>query len=107
EIHLPCTCTGSAGGVKAALAGTATWLTIIYDGYTMDGNTIAGNTRATGIGTTVGAATATSTTPTIRISGWGNVLATGTLTTQFPQNASNAAASTAKAGSTMLVWDMP
>jgi hypothetical protein len=35
------------------------------------------------------------------------VNAAGTLTVQFAQNASNAAASTVLAGSTMMVHDMP
>jgi len=107
EVHLPCTCGASAGGVKAALAGTATWTSIIYDGWTMDGNTIAGYARATAIATAVGAATTTSTTPTIIIKGFGTVNAGGTFTTQFGQNVSNATASVAKTGATMLVFDMP
>ena len=91
-----------AGGVKAAIAGTATATSIIYEGITTAAAGLAAQTRATALGTEVGGAT-TATAGLIRIDGTITVNAGGTLTVQFAQNASNGAASSVLVGSTFIV----
>lgn len=83
-----------AGGVKAAIGGTATATSIIYQAEVLDGSTLAtmGTARATSLATTVGDVTAV-TAARITISGTIVVNAAGTLTVQFAQNASNGSAS--------------
>lgn len=83
-----------AGGVKAAIGGTATATSIIYQAEVMDGSTLAtmGTARATSLGTTVGDVTAV-TAARITITGTIVVNAAGMLTVQFAQNASNGSAS--------------
>jgi hypothetical protein len=105
EAKLLCT-DAAAGGVQAAINGTATATAIIYEGYTQDANTIKGQVQATALGTAVGSTTTTGTTPSITIRGTINVSASGTLTVQFAQNTSNGTASTVKTGSTFSVRDI-
>lgn len=83
-----------AGGVKAAIGGTATATSIIYQADVLDGSTQAtvGTARATSLATTVGDVTAV-TAARITISGTIVVNAAGTLVPQFAQNASNGTAS--------------
>lgn len=83
-----------AGGVKAAIGGTATATSIIYQAEVLDGSTLAtmGTARATSLATTVGDVTAV-TAARITITGTIVVNAAGTLTVQFAQNASNGTAS--------------
>lgn len=83
-----------AGGVKAAIGGTATATSIVYEAEVKDGSTFAtmGTSRATSLATTVGDVTAV-TAARITISGTIVVNAAGTLTVQFAQNASNGSAS--------------
>ncbi|MBL8186579.1 MAG: hypothetical protein JNK38_01155 [Acidobacteria bacterium] len=83
-----------AGGVKAAIGGTATATSIIYQADVLDGSTQAtvGTARATALATTVGDVTAV-TAARITITGAIVVNAAGTLTVQFAQNASNGSAS--------------
>lgn len=106
EILFTC---AAAGGVQAAIAGTATATNIIYNGYIVDSgaNGIKGNTQATALATAVASATTTGTTGIIRIMGTITVNAAGTLTVQFAQNTSNGTASVAKRGSFFMVYDMP
>jgi hypothetical protein len=83
-----------AGGVKAAISGTATATSIIYEASVTDagvGATI-GTARATALDTTVGDVTAV-TAARITITGTIVVNSAGTLTVQFAQNASNGSAS--------------
>jgi hypothetical protein len=93
----------SAGGVQAALSGTATINTIIYSGWGMDsGSTpVHGYAQATSLGTAVASSAGawTSTNPTIIIEGEVYVGAAGTITVQFAQNTSNATASVVGNGS--------
>ena len=95
-----------AGGVKAAIGGTATATAIRYEAVTFDNATVAAQTRATALGTTVGAVTAV-TAAMIVITGTITVNAAGTLTVQFAQNASNAAASSVLVGSVLIADDVP
>lgn len=90
-----------AGGVKAAIAGTATATSIIYEGRTISGGTTT-QTRATALGTEVGAVTAV-TAAYIEINGTIVTNAGGTLVVQFAQNASNAGATTLLTGSSFEV----
>jgi len=93
-----------AGGVKAAIAGTATATAIIYEGFTTDAGVIT-QTRATALGTAVGAITAV-TAGYIEITGYIQCNASGTLTVQFAQNASNGTASSVLVGSDFQVREI-
>ena len=101
DVYLTCT-DAAAGGVKAAIAGTATATSIVYDGYVIESNAIKGQANATALGTAVASSTTTATSGiVIRIQGTITVNAGGTLTVQFAQNTSNGTASTVKRGSYM------
>jgi hypothetical protein len=106
EAYLSCTC-AAAGGVKAAIGGTCTATSIIYDGWALDTNAIKGQANSTALG---GAVASTVTTATagvvIQIKGSITVNAAGTLTIQFAQNTSSATASVVKRGSYFMVYDM-
>ncbi len=94
-----------AGGVKAAIAGTATATNVVIQGTTIN-NTATSSSRAAALGAAVGPLTAV-TVATIHITGTIQVNAAGTLTVQFGQNVSNAAASTVIIGSTFVVTQVP
>jgi len=93
-----------AGGVKVAIAGTATATTVIYEGLTMDAGVVT-QTRATALGTAVGAIT-TATAGFIEVTGYIQTNASGTLTVQFAQNASNGTASSVLVGSDFQVQEI-
>ena len=93
-----------AGGVKVAIAGTATATAIVYEGISTDAG-LATQTRATALATAVGAVTAV-TAAYIYITGLITVNAAGTLTVQFAQNASNGTASSVLVGSTFVITQM-
>ena len=93
-----------AGGVKVAIAGTATATTVIYEGLTMDAGVVT-QTRATALGTAVGAIT-TATAGFIEVTGYIQTNASGTLTVQFAQNASNGTASSVLVGSNFQVQEI-
>ncbi len=97
-----------AGGVKAAIAGTATATAIIYEAETASAGITGavGTSRATALGTAVGDVTAV-TVAKIMITGTITVNAAGTLTVQFAQNASNGTASSVLVGSSFIVIDNP
>lgn len=95
------TTSNSSGGVKAAVAGTATATSIIYDCFTTDAGATV-QTRATALATACGGATAVSN-ATILIRGTIVVNAAGTLTVQFAQNASNGSASSVLANATWVI----
>lgn len=92
------TTSGSSGGVQAAVAGTCTATSIIYEGRTFSGTSISANTRTTTKGGAVGGVTSV-TAATIEIKGTITVNAAGTLTIQFAQNASNGTTSSVLVGS--------
>jgi hypothetical protein len=97
----------AAGGVQAAIAGTATATAIQYTGFTIADNAIKGKANATALGTAVGSTTTTETAGIIvRITGTITVNAAGTLTVQMAQNTSNGTATTAKRGSYFVVQDI-
>jgi hypothetical protein len=98
----------AAGGVQAAIAGTATATAIQYTGYTIADNAIKGKTNATALATAVGSTVTTETSGiVVRITGTITVNAAGTLTVQMAQNTSNGTATVAKRGSYFIVQDMP
>ena len=105
---LMCTC-AAAGGVQAAISGTASLGNIQYTGWTVADNAIKGKANATAMGAAVGSTTTTETTGiVIYIVGSISLGVTGgTLTVQFAQNASNGTASVVKSGSYFYVFDMP
>jgi len=84
--------TGSAGGVQAAIGGTATTTDVRYDGYVVDAAAAGtkGAAQAAALGTAV-ANPATITGPASAvIRGTVTVLAAGTLTVQAAQATSSA-----------------
>lgn len=91
-----------AAGIQAAIAGTATATAIIYEALVYNAALIAAQTRAAALATAVGGVTAV-TVALIVIKGTITVNAAGTLTVQFAQNATNAAASSVLVGSTFKV----
>ena len=60
DVYLSCTC-AAAGGVKAAIAGTATATNIIYDGWALDTNAIKGQANSAALGGTVASTVTTAT----------------------------------------------
>jgi hypothetical protein len=96
------TTSNTSGGVKFAIAGTATATAIIYEAVVMESTAISAKTRATSLAGAVGGVTAVAT-AYARITGTITVNAGGTLTVQFAQNASNGSASSVLVGSTFVV----
>jgi hypothetical protein len=92
------------GGVKFAMAGTATATAIIYECVVIDANVNSAQTRATAIATTVGAVTAV-TAAYSKITGTITVNAAGTL---LVQAAANVAVGTTSVliGSTFVITEM-
>jgi hypothetical protein len=99
------TTSNTSGGVKAAIAGTATATAIIYEAIVHEAAAVSAQTKATSLGTAVGGVTAVAA-ANIRITGTITVNAAGTLTVQFAQNASNVNASTVLVGSVFSVTDI-
>jgi hypothetical protein len=95
------TTSGSSGGVKVAIGGTATATAIVYEGTATNSGTITQG-RATSLGSAVAAVT-NVTAAYVEISGTITVNASGTLTVQFAQNASNGTASNVLANSSFTV----
>ena len=99
----------AAGGVRAAIAGTATATNIVYDGWIVDSaaNGIKGNAQSAALAGVVANAATTGTAGHVTISGAITVNAAGTLLVQAAQSVSNAGATVILQGSTFFVWDMP
>jgi hypothetical protein len=98
----------AAGGVQAAIAGTATATAIQYTGYTIADNAIKGKTNATALATAVGSTLTTETAGiVVRVTGTITVNVGGTLTVQMAQNTSSGTATIAKRGSYFIVSDIP
>jgi hypothetical protein len=95
-----------AGGVQFAIAGTATATAVIYEALVDNSAAFAAQGRATTLGSAVGGST-TATTAFCYISGTITVNVGGTLTVQFAQNASNAAASSVLVGSAFTAEIIP
>ena len=89
------------GGVKVAIAGTATATSIVYEGLSTDAG-LSTQSRSTALAGAVGAITAV-TAAFIKISGLITCNAAGTLTVQFAQNTSNGAPSSVLVGSSFVV----
>jgi hypothetical protein len=96
------TTSNTSGGVKFAIAGTATATTIVYECLTIEGTSISAHTRASALAGAVGGVTAGAAAYAV-IKGTIIVNAGGTLTVQFAQNASNGAASSVLVGSSFIV----
>jgi hypothetical protein len=105
DVYLACTDAG-AGGVAAAIGGTAVATSFISDGWVHDANLIKGQNRTTSMGVGPGSATA-QLVPIIIMHGTITVTSSGTLTVQFAQFVGNATASVVKQGSTFFVWSVP
>ena len=85
------TASDSAGGVKAAIGGTATAASVAYDGLTINAGAITQG-RSTALGGPVGGVTAV-TAALMLVWGVIDVATDGTLRVEFGQNASSAVAS--------------
>lgn len=98
------TTSNGSGGVKFAMAGTATATNIIYEAVVLNGATVSAQTRATALATTVGAVTAV-TNAYCKITGTITVTAAGTF---LVQAAANAAVGTTSVlvGSTFVITEM-
>jgi hypothetical protein len=96
------TTSNTSGGVKFAIAGTATATSVIYEAVVMETTSIAAKTRASSMAGAVGGVTAVAT-AFCRITGTIVVNAGGTLTVQFAQNASHASDSIVVVGSSLIV----
>lgn len=92
-----------AGGIKVAIAGTATATAIIYEGLTTNAGTTT-QSRATALATAVGAVTAV-TAAYVTITGTITVNAAGTLTVQAAANAATGTTSVL-VGSTFVLTEM-
>lgn len=90
-----------AAGVKAAISGTCTVSSIEYDVLIVDAGAWTQG-RQTALGGATGVTAVTN--PTIIITGNVVVSVAGTLTVQFAQNATNAAASTVHAGARFVAY---
>jgi len=97
----------TSGGVKFAIAGTATATAIVTEALLYDQANLTEpvQTRATALGTALVGTTAV-TVAYARITGTITVNAGGTLTVQFAQNASDVSSSTVLRGSTFIVQDI-
>lgn len=93
-----------AAGVKVAIAGTATATLCRYQVVVLEGTAIAANGRAAALAAAVGVTAVTV--AVIQIRGSIVVNAGGTLTVQFAQNVTNAAASSVLTGSLFKVQDL-
>lgn len=93
-----------AGGVKFAMAGTATATNIIYEAVVIDANVNSAQTRATALATTVGAVTAV-TNAYCKITGTITVNAAGTFLVQAAANAATGTTSVL-VGSTFVITEM-
>lgn len=91
------------GGIKVAIGGTATATAIIYEGLTTNAGLIT-QSRATALGTAVGAVTAV-TAAYVVITGTITVNAAGTLTVQAAANAATGTTSVL-VGSTFVLTEM-
>lgn len=89
-----------AGGVKSAVNCTCTVSAIVYEALTIDAAVLGAQTRATALDTDVGGITAV-TAAHITITGTFVASSSGVFSAQFSQNASNVAASTVLANSTL------
>jgi hypothetical protein len=99
EVNLYTT-SNTSGGVKIAIAGTATATAITYDAAFTSAAAVALAARQTALGGS-GVGVTAVTVANVRITGTITVNAAGTLIVQGAQNASNAAATTFLRGSTM------
>lgn len=101
------TSSNASGGVKFAIAGTATATAIIYESvlYSAGVSVAVGTARATALATAVGDLTAVTAARCV-IRGTITVNAAGTLLPQFSQNASFGTASSVLVGSTFTVTEV-
>lgn len=94
----------STGGVKVAIAGTATATAIIYDALIFSNGGVSAPSRCTSLGSSLGLTD--TLVSQIKINGTITVNAGGTLTTQFAQNASDGTPSSVMVGSTFVVTEI-
>lgn len=99
------TTSANTGGIKLAIAGTATATWFLSEGVMFENAGVVDQTRTTTIGNVTSAHTTCLAAYSI-IHGTILVNAGGTLTLQFAQNAANATPSVLLRGSTMIVHDV-
>jgi hypothetical protein len=106
EIYIPVTASLSTGGIKVALAGTATVTNMIADGAIRSNNAIAGQAQVTSL-TTVVSALGGAATGFVEIHGTITVNAAGTFLVQTAQNTSSATSTVVGQGARLIMNDMP
>jgi hypothetical protein len=94
----------AAGGVKTAIAGTATATAVTFTAEYLASVGFVGYGRATTLGTVVGNSGATAVDSIVHINGTITVNAGGTLTAQAAQLTSSGTATSVLVGSNMKVW---
>lgn len=107
DVYLNCT-DAAAGGVQALIGGTAGCSAFVADGWVIENNAIKIQGTTITIGNPLISTTTTATSGiVIEIRGTCTVGVSGTLTVQFAQSSNNGTASIVKAGSRMIVQDIP
>jgi hypothetical protein len=97
------TTSGTAGGVKVSVNGTATAASIIYDVLIFNGGAVTQG-RGAALGTSVGVTSASA--ALIAVTGTITTSSGGTIKIQFAQNSSNATASSVLVGSSIAVTEV-
>lgn len=92
-----------AGGVQSSIRGTCVATNVIFESIVTDSGALKSQIRGSTLGVSVGSVTAV-TAANIIITGSILVATSGTLTVQFAQNSSNAAASSVLVGSHFKVF---
>ena len=106
EAELYVTC-AAAGGVKAAIGGTATTVNMSYTGYAIADNAIKGKATGTAFDTVVASTLTTETSGiVVRITGHITTTAAGTLLVKFAQNTSTATPTAVLTGSWFRVVEV-
>lgn len=101
RAHLSVT-SNASGGVRVAIAGTATATSISYSAISFAGTTVSAVSTATSLGTAAGVATAAVT--NVIIEGTIVVNAAGTLTVQAAQGTSFGTATSILVNSNFVLW---
>jgi hypothetical protein len=106
DIYLPITASLSTGGIKVALAGTATVTNMIADSWVVSNNAISNQVQVTSL-TTLSNGLGGAATGCVRVQGTITVNAAGTFLVQTAQNTSSATATVVGQGARLIMNDMP
>jgi hypothetical protein len=106
DIYIPVTASLSTGGIKVALAGTATVTSMIADSWVVSNNAITNQVQVTSL-TTLSNGLGGAATGAVRVQGTITVNAAGTFLVQTAQNTSSATATVVGQGARLMMHDMP